>query len=77
MEVFAKGLDNGIYTDETVKIGLEVVNGEDEDAEVGVDVKILGWPTEQGKTRITTITDINFTHGSRRTGSHLVSRRRL
>ena len=48
MEVFAKGLEGGIYTDEAVKIGLEVNNGEDEDADVGVDVKIIGWPMEQG-----------------------------
>lgn len=48
MEVIAKGLDSGIYTDETVKIGIEVNNGEDEDAEVGVDVKIIGWPTDEG-----------------------------
>ena len=50
MEVSPKGLENGVYTDEVVKIGLEVTNGEDEDAEVGVDVKILGWPTEEGTT---------------------------
>jgi hypothetical protein len=49
MEVFARGLENGAYIDEVVKIGLEVVNGEDEDADVGVDVRILGWPTEQGQ----------------------------
>lgn len=50
MEVSPKGLENAVYTDEVVRIGLEVVNGEDEDAEVGVDVKILGWPTDEGTT---------------------------
>ncbi|KAA8895445.1 Gryzun, putative trafficking through golgi-domain-containing protein [Sphaerosporella brunnea] len=47
MEVFPRGLKHGVYTDEIVKIGLEVVNAEDEDAVVGVDVRILGWPTEE------------------------------
>ena len=48
MEVSAKGLEHGVYTDEMVRIGLEVVNGEGEDAHVGVDVKIIDWPMEEG-----------------------------
>jgi len=51
MEVSAKGLEYGVYTDETVKIGLEVLNGEDEDADVSVDVKIIGWPMEEGRPK--------------------------
>jgi hypothetical protein len=51
MEVIPQGLEHGVYVDEAVKIGLQVWNGEDEDAEVGVDVRIFGWPHDIGKYR--------------------------
>lgn len=52
MEVIARGLENGTYVDEVMTIGIEVTNGEDEEANVNVSVRILGWP-EDSCTSIT------------------------
>jgi hypothetical protein len=49
MEVYLRGIEKGVYIDEMVKLGLEVVNGECEDVDVNVNVKILGWPLGEGK----------------------------
>jgi hypothetical protein len=49
IDVVTKGLEGSIYVDEIAKVGLEIVNGEDEDAIVGVDVQIIGWPTNDRK----------------------------
>ena len=49
MEVFPDGLGKGVYIDELVHLGLKVVNGENEDAEVEVEAKILGWFDDNGK----------------------------
>lgn len=49
MEVFPEGLGKGVYIDELVNLGLKVLNGEDDDAEVEIEVKILGWPDEGGE----------------------------
>lgn len=49
MEVFPEGLGKGVYIDELVNLGLKVLNGEDDDAEVELEIKIMGWPDESGE----------------------------
>lgn len=49
MEVFPEGLGKGVYIDEVVHLGLKVVNGEEEDAEVEIEAKIVGWFDDNGE----------------------------
>ncbi|KAI5780547.1 Gryzun, putative trafficking through golgi-domain-containing protein [Geopyxis carbonaria] len=46
IEVFPKGLEKGTFINEVVKVELEVMNGEDEDADVKLSVKLHGWADE-------------------------------
>ncbi|KAL7274169.1 hypothetical protein RUND412_002951 [Rhizina undulata] len=46
LELAAKSDFGKAYVDETIRLELELINGEDEAAVVGVGIKILGWPEE-------------------------------